>query len=372
MDKKAAVRTRDEIGKLSFAGLDSTTFRARVVRSLRRVLPLDAVWFATADPTTLLFTSSFVEEIPEALTPAFVTNEFLEVDFNKWVSLAGGRNVESLFRATKGRPEDSARFRDILAPLGLGDELRAALMDGGSCWGYICLHRERDSQGFRLDEIEFLQSIVRHVARGLRAGLLIESLKSRTLASSPGMLILSDDLSVVGTSQSAEQWLNEIQDLPKRKELPQSIYAVARRLQEIEASEQVSLSPQVRIRTRSGHWLLLHAMRLSVPGGEGRVGIVLEPAASGEVVPLTLLAYGLTQREAEVAQLVLRGTSTAAIAETLCISALTVQQHLKAIFEKTGVSSRRELSARVLYEQYVPRLASGETPSLHGGFIDTR
>jgi DNA-binding CsgD family transcriptional regulator len=82
-----------------------------------------------------------------------------------------------------------------------------------------------------------------------------------------------------------------------------------------------------------------------------------------------LQAYGLTQREAEIAQLVLRGTSTNEIAEGLRISVLTVRQHLKAVFEKTGVGSRGELSARILYEQYVPQVISKATPSIRGGFV---
>ncbi|MFD4587071.1 hypothetical protein ACFWOD_25410, partial [Streptomyces sp. NPDC058434] len=35
--------------------------------------------------------------------------------------------VGSLDRATEGSRTDSARYREIMAPLGLGDELRAAL-----------------------------------------------------------------------------------------------------------------------------------------------------------------------------------------------------------------------------------------------------
>ena len=57
-----------------------------------------------------------VEEIPERVTPQFLTNEFLQDAVNKFVHLARRRDpVDSLYRATAGEPERSPRYRDILA-----------------------------------------------------------------------------------------------------------------------------------------------------------------------------------------------------------------------------------------------------------------
>jgi len=53
--------------------------------------------------------------------------------------------------------------------------------------------------------------------------------------------------------------------------------------------------------------------------------------------------WGLSQREAEVAGLVLRGLSNKEIADQLNISPNTVKTHLRAVFDKSGVSSRYEL-----------------------------
>ena len=61
-----------------------------------------------------------------------------------------------------------------------------------------------------------------------------------------------------------------------------------------------------------------------------------------------LAAYGLTARELDVARLVLRGEPTTAIANALRISAHTVQDHLKSVFDKVGVRSRRDLVGRLL------------------------
>jgi DNA-binding CsgD family transcriptional regulator len=86
--------------------------------------------------------------------------------------------------------------------------------------------------------------------------------------------------------------------------------------------------------------------------------VVIEPAHPARITPLLIAAYGLTSREEQVARHVLLGDSTASIAVALHVSPYTVQEHLKRIFSKTGVSSRRELVGKVFYHHYDPRVQS--------------
>ena len=55
--------------------------------------------------------------------------------------------------------------------------------------------------------------------------------------------------------------------------------------------------------------------------------------------------YGLTPTEARIALFIAEGGSVAAFAERAGISPGTVRTHLKAIFEKTGVSRQASLAA---------------------------
>jgi hypothetical protein len=155
-----------------YTGLDSYQLRGEVLRRLRPILSVDAAFFATVDPGTMLFTSALAEDPLPAAAPMFMDNEFGCEDVNKFAFLAVSADpVGSLDRATQGHRPDSHRYREIMAPLGLGDELRAALIANKGCWGVLCLHREDASHGFDDRDVALIKQIAPHVAEGLRRAM---------------------------------------------------------------------------------------------------------------------------------------------------------------------------------------------------------
>ena len=102
------------------------------------------------------------------------------------------------------------------------------------------------------------------------------------------------------------------------------------------------------VRARSGRWLALHGARTEPrPNRGSETMIVIEPAEPREVSWLRTSAYGLSNREREVVDLVVRGLSTKQISQTLYISEYTVQDHLSNVFNKVGVRGRRALVKRL-------------------------
>ena len=371
---RSAERVRQEIIRLSHSGLDSRTFRVEAVKRLRKAIPTDVSFFATADPATLLFTSAVVDDVLARASSQFLENEFLTDDSVKFASLARARSpVDSLGVATKGELALSPRYREILEPVDLGDELRAALVVGSKCWGFMCLHRERSSPNFAPAEAAFLARLTPHLAEGLRTALLIgDTRNAPSLPSGPGLLLLGDDLSLAAITPAAEGWLAEVaqSDWRSSLELPDAVYAVAARLLALERGGHTapSLMPRTRLKTASGRWVVLHASRLQAAATEGQIAVIFEEARPSEIAPLIADAYGLTKREGEIARLVLRGLSTAEVSRELHITPNTVRDHFKAIFDKVGVRSRRELVGRVFAQHYQPRMATGHEPDADGWF----
>jgi DNA-binding CsgD family transcriptional regulator len=115
-----------------------------------------------------------------------------------------------------------------------------------------------------------------------------------------------------------------------------------------------------RVRLRTGRWMSVQVdvLEPAEDGGPERLSLVIEPVAPYELAEVIAEAYGLTGREREVARLVVAGNSNPEVARALSISPTTVQDHLKKVFAKLGVGSRHELTARMFFDQYLPRQLS--------------
>jgi DNA-binding CsgD family transcriptional regulator len=165
-----------------------------------------------------------------------------------------------------------------------------------------------------------------------------------------------------------ERWLAELPDgdWEGKQRLPSAVLAVAKRVQRtadgVDAPGEIALA---RVLSRTGRWIVLHGAAL-VSDRTRRAAVIIEPAHPGRIAPLLMAVYGLSEREHEVTRLVLQGASTEEIAERLFLSAHTVQDHLKSVFDKTDVRSRRELTGKVFFAHYEPRLRDNERRAIDG------
>lgn len=348
-------RAVDEMIRRCHVGLDDEALLRELATRLAGMVPFDGGHFGTTDPVTGLLSGGFLVGHESEVIPRFVVNEYLDDDVMKFRDLAGGtEHVDWLDRATHGQRDVSPRYRHLLKPSGMADELRAAFVSGGVCWGVLCISREQNSPAFTARDAHVVGRLVSHIGVGLRTSTLHQQAAVLDAdADGPGVLVLSRNLDVIATTPAAERWLTEIDGRWRAGSgLPFAVCSAVTTLWGLDSgTTRSAIQPRVRIRVKAGRWLVVHASFLAA-GDDASTAVVLEPAGRTETVPLLFQAYGLTRKECEVARLVLLGRSTREISAALYISDHTVQDHLKSIFEKSGTTSRRELVAQILHEQY--------------------
>lgn len=352
-------RVRDAIVRAAHrSGQDRVRFYRETAAALRRAVPFDGACWITLDPATLLFTNHFSDDLPTEGFRYVCHNEYAEEDVNKFSTLTRGlRPVGVLSQATGGQPERSLRYRTILAPYGLHGELRVSFVDGSTGWGCGIFLRGTDLPDFTTDEAKFLAGVAGTIAHGFRTALLPTLLDAPDAPAMAGVVLMDDAGRVDAMTGSARRWVDDLRALepPQTGQLPSVVLSVASSAQRAAATGDVAHAARARARTVSGEWLVLHATVMDTGAGQ-RTAVILEAARPTALAPLIADAYGLTSREREVIRLVLQGLSTDRIAAELHLSAWTVQDHLKSIFDKVGVRSRRDLVAQVFFQQYQPRI----------------
>jgi DNA-binding NarL/FixJ family response regulator len=211
------------------------------------------------------------------------------------------------------------------------------------------MNRAGAAQGFRAEEIAFVERVAPVVGRALRQSLISHPAR-RAPARGPGMAVMDAENRLVSATPEALAWFDDIESAVRvpasglADDVPSEVLVAAQA-----ARSRGAGATRTRARTGSGLWLLIHASRLQ--GAEG-TALVIEPAKASEVARLIVDAYELTPREVDVTRALARGLSTGEIALDLHLSRYTVQDHLKSVYEKVGVSSRGELVAKMFADHY--------------------
>ncbi|GAA1859842.1 LuxR C-terminal-related transcriptional regulator [Microbacterium koreense] len=359
-----AGRVRSDIDVMSRAGLPLHRFMDEAAEAMSRVVPAVAGCFSTLDPATGIVSSTRKMGDLDGRNEGDLTWARIEYGENDPTAMltmiAEDVTAVGVLSSLKGNIDGSVRLAEFLIPaFDYRDEARVVFRDRAGAWGSMCLFRGSDEAPFSPDEVEFLGVIAPLVTRGIRVGLLatgdrVEPSDTR----GPAVIIVDAHDRITQITPAASAELARMTRIPEGGDplaVVQSLVASARRF----ACGEQNTAPHVRLRTVDGVWLTIGASPLS--GSNDRAGdvvVTIEQARPQEVVTLVAAAFGLTAREKDVTGMVLRGADTKQIAAAMHLSPYTVQDHLKSVFEKAGVTSRGQLVGRVYADQYAPRWGS--------------
>lgn len=352
MNSRAGDRVRRDLEELADAGLHVAAFCAAAGPLVARAVPSAAgaaetpTWYAL-DPRSLLINGVYGPDC-ELDTAAQMRWEYLDDDVNKSVDVAQNPSgVQTLAEVTDGNPWLSPIYCDYMYDHDLAQEMLVALRGAaGQVWGTVRLNRPRAMAAFDESDRQFMRSVAPCLAEGIRRGLLADATANAPTPVSPGLVVLDQLGLPVVMSATAREWLALFPGGPwSGADIPLPVHAVS-----FATLAEKSPSPMLRIQLINGQWVTLHGV-LTGPGMAGTIGVIIGPASREQLAPITAAIYGLTAREQQVAELILRGHATHRVAHRLEISPYTAQEHLRHIFAKVGVASRGELVAALFLER---------------------
>jgi DNA-binding CsgD family transcriptional regulator len=231
----------------------------------------------------------------------------------------------------------------VLRPVGIGDTAAVACRDGYGCWGWIEAYRESSDRPFGEDELALLADIGPALGSARRRS--VGDPRGNTLVDDqpPGVLVLDQELRLHSHTDAAGRWIDLLPAaglFASWGMLPAPIYPVATMARSGMAARAHALVP-----SDDGRWTMIEAATLA-GRGDGQIAVTLRALTPTERFELCRV-HALSARERQLIARLAGGLDTKTVTQRLYISPYTVQDHLKSVFAKLHVHSRRELLAKL-------------------------
>lgn len=345
----------DRIEALVRKELPERALRSAILDVISAAVRFDSyVWLSTDPETTVgclpLAAVPDLREVPSLIRLRYNAAE------NRWDD-ADTQTVRTLVGPTFAVPAKRSPWTDHLVALGVTDVMTTVLRDAYGCWGVIDLWRIGGA--FTAAECAVLEACASAITAAVRRSLLPTfegtfvpsvGVTSRAdegaMTGEPAVVLLDDDLTVLAQTPHAQVQLRSLLPAaPGHSPIPAAVYNVAAQLLANERGAGTQ-PPRARL-PLAGLWLTTRAARAEGPSTRPPViAVSIERATPAERTDMYARVAGLTAREGDILRVLVDGGDTREVAAQLFLSPHTVQDHLKSIFDKAGVRSRKALIAR--------------------------
>jgi DNA-binding CsgD family transcriptional regulator/GAF domain-containing protein len=316
--------------------------RQRYLAGFGRLLDVRINGFDLVDPETTRQTYSASVNVSDAFLASYRRNGW-RVDPLRSAAYATGRPAYNGDLMSAEEWLESEVYRRALRLHSMRHLVEVPMRSAGRLVGHLNFARSDPAHEFSPDEIRLAEAVAQVV------GVAIERLDAseqmtRQRDQALAALELTGTAIVISDPGEPELRLNDA-----ARRLFGEIVDAEERLHELLARPLAGagFSRRVAVELASGEAGVVHAHANPVPHHEGGLVAVLELVRDQPAIAPGALAV-LTQREREVASLVVDGLSDREIAERLHLSRYTVSQHVTQIYRKLHVGSRVGLTRLLL------------------------
>ena len=239
---------------------------------------------------------------------------------------------------------DDHRARRLFDAHGVGCELRILLRDARGTWGTLGLLRTEGGRPFDGRDIAQAAQFAPALARVVRGYVTAGRLAPGGPAPSPGVVIVGPDHEIRSATPQARALRDRLDgDHTSPDWVFFSLLAgLSMRVRSAHTRPVLAIGPAASY----GRWMVCEAQLLD-GDTTGDVAVIIESADGERLLPHFCDWYGITPRERQVIAHLRDALAVKHIARCLDVSAYTVNDHLKAVYRKTGAGSRDELLAAI-------------------------
>ncbi|WP_426361667.1 helix-turn-helix transcriptional regulator [Streptomyces sp. E-08] len=246
---------------------------------------------------------------------------------------------------TGEQPVHDPHTGKILTSHGASSELRLLLKDRRGVWGALGLLRSEGAAPFSQDDAQQAARLVPALLAALHRYATTGPLCPEVPPQAAGVITVGPDRRIKAVSPQARLWLDQWSAHAIPSWAPEAFFVSLSLAARAQARRPGGSMPLVCAPPAvCGRWTTCQGQVLDADA-TGDVALVVRGASWDSVLPSLCEWYRITPRERDVVAQLRTGASVKQIARRLDLSAYTVNDHLKAVFRKTGADGRDELSA---------------------------
>ncbi|WP_242908167.1 helix-turn-helix transcriptional regulator [Actinomadura terrae] len=236
------------------------------------------------------------------------------------------------------------RFRSLMSRHGAGSVMRVVLKDARGIWGMLELLRGQGARPFCGDDAERVTRLTPRLIEFLRAYVTGGRRMPPGPPPAPGVIIVGADNVIRSATPQANHWRGRPEHRSQCLRWTAESFTIGLAMQtRIHALDPHTAEPLViGPPPVYGRWFATQGQPL---GDSGDVAIVIQAATPRQMLPSFCDWYGITPRERQIIAHLRDAMPPKQIARALELSVHTVNDHLKAVFRKTGACGRDELLA---------------------------
>ncbi|MFJ7650117.1 helix-turn-helix transcriptional regulator [Lysinibacillus sp. NPDC097279] len=320
---------------------NAVQYRQKIIEELRKFINFDAYCCTMTDTEMHFSIGAVTEQSIEEIHQQLMSLEYGSEDVNNYDYLVeSGQYIGKLSDVSS----PCIRYKEVLEPHGYSDEIRAALMFQGQCYGLLTLFKKTENvqpyfQDTEVEQVRVLMPVMGEALKRFQQTIIEERLPKDPEQS--GIVIVDKDLQILSSNMKASQLLAFLRDNEGMVDwqLPKPIQAICAKL----LANRTNTNNSLLVPIPNKGYITIQASILMTADLQQQIVIILNEASPKEMLTFLLTAYHLTPREKDVITEIMKGMPTKDIAHNLGISSYTVQDHLKLIFQKVDVRDRNEL-----------------------------